>query len=298
MTHPALTAAIVAWLLLAPALTWAQVAQGQAPTPPSAPAGQIRVLSDSERAAQRAALEAGGASGTREDLWEILRQYSPALSEVLQRDPTLLDRADYLAPYPLLVDFLERHPEIRRSPSYYFGESSFREFRVLTPEERAIRSFDSMVNTAGVLLGITVLVSMLVWVIRTVVDHRRWLRQSRVQVDVHSKILDRMASNEDLLAYAKTPAGSRFLEAGPIDLGGATPVTPLGRIIWSVQAGVVLIALGLGLWIAQIGLMDEVRQGLGFIATIAVSLGVGFVASAAVAYKVSSRVGLLPAKES
>ena len=59
-----------------------------------------------------------------------------------------------------------------------------------------------------------------------------------------------------------------------------------------------LIALGLGLWIAQIGLIEEVRQGLGFIATIAVSLGVGFVASAAVAYKVSSRVGLLPAKES
>ena len=64
-------------------------------------------------------------------------------------------------------------------------------------------------------------VSVLVWVIRTVVDHRRWLRQSRVQVEVHSKILDRMASNEDLLAYAKTPAGSRFLESGPIDLGSA-----------------------------------------------------------------------------
>ena len=72
-------------------------------------------------------------------------------------------------------------------------------------------------------------VSVLVWVIRTVVDHRRWLRQSRVQVEVHSKILDRMTSNEDLLAYAKTPAGSRFLESAPIDLGtAAAPVTPFG----------------------------------------------------------------------
>ena len=129
MTHPALTAAVVAWLLLAPALTWAQApASPPAPTtPPSAPSAPVRVLSDSERAAERAALEAGGASGTRDDLWEILRQYSPALSEVIQRDPTLLDRADYLAPYPLLVDFLERHPEIRRSPSYYFGDVSFRD---------------------------------------------------------------------------------------------------------------------------------------------------------------------------
>ena len=96
------------------------------PAPPSAPSAPVRVLSDAERAAERAALEAGGAPATRDDLWQILRQYSPALGEVIQRDPTLLDRADYLAPYPLLVGFLERHPEIRRSPSYYFGDMSFR----------------------------------------------------------------------------------------------------------------------------------------------------------------------------
>ena len=301
MTHPALTAAVVAWLLLTPALTWAQtpIAQGQAPAPPSAPAAQFRVLSDADRAAQRAALEAGGAPATRDDLWQILRQYSPALTEVIQRDPTLLDRDDYLAPYPLLVAFLEQHPEIRRSPSYYFGDVSFRSFRVLSPEERAVESFDELMSSLGVLLGITVVVSGLVWMIRTLVDHRRWLRQSRVQVEVHSKILDRMTSNEDLLAYAKTPAGSRFLESTPIDPGtSAAPVTPFGRIIWSVQAGVVLIALGVGLFLAQISLIDEVRAGFKLIATVIVSLGVGFVASAAVAYKVSSKVGLLPAKES
>ncbi len=301
MTHPALTAAVVAWLLLAPALTWAQApASPPAPTtPPSAPSAPVRVSSDAERAAERAALEAGGAPATRDDLWQILRQYSPALGEVIQRDPTLLDRADYLAPYPLLVTFLERHPEIRRSPSYYFGDVSFRSFRVLSPEERAIESFDEMMAGIAVVLGLAVFLSGLVWVIRTLVDHRRWLRQSRVQVEVHSKILDRMTSNEDLLAYAKTPAGSRFLESAPIDLGTASaPATPFGRIIWSVQAGIVLIALGVGLFLAQTSLVEEVRAGFKLIATVTISLGVGFVASAAVAYKVSSRVGLLPAKES
>ena len=300
MTHPALTAAIAAWLLLAPALTWAQLQSPQAPTTsPSAPSAPVRVPSDADRAAERAALESGGAPGTRDDLWDILRQYSPALAEVIQRDPTLLDRADYLAPYPLLVTFLERHPEIRRSPSYYFGDVSFRSFRVRTPEERAIESFDSMMTSIALLIGITVVLSMLVWLIRTVVDHRRWLRQSRVQVEVHTKILDRMTTNEDLLAYAKTPAGSRFLESAPIDLGtAAAPATPFGRIIWSVQAGVVLVALGAGLLIAQTSLIDEVRAGFKLIATVTIALGVGFVASAAVAYKVSSRVGLLPAKES
>ena len=74
---------------------------------------------------------------------------------------------------------------------------------------------------------------MLVWVIRTVVDHRRWLRQSRVQVEVHSKLLDRMTSNEDLLAYAKTPAGSRFLESAPIDPGAARA----GHAVRDVSSG-------------------------------------------------------------
>ena len=31
------------------------------------------------------------------------------------------------------------------------------------------------------------------------VDHRRWLRQSKVQTEVHTKLLDRFTSNDDLL---------------------------------------------------------------------------------------------------
>lgn len=292
MTHPALTAAIVAWLMLAPALSGAQVSQAPAsPTAPLAPAAPARPLSDSERAA----LEAGGASRVRQDLYDILRQYPPSLAEVIQRDPSLLDRPDYLAPYPLLAGFLAQRPEIRRSPAYYFGSISFRTF---TPQERALDLFEEVMAGAAVLTAFCIFASLIVWVTRTSMDHRRWLRQSRVQVEVHTKLLDRLTSNEDLLAYAQTPAGSRFLESVPLEVGAQAPAAPLGRIIWSVQAGVVLIVLGLGLWIAQLSLIEEVRQGFTLIATVAASLGVGFVASGAVAYVVSSRVGLIPSKQS
>jgi hypothetical protein len=292
MEHPALTTAIVAWLLFAPAVTWAQApAAPAAPSAQPAPTAPVPPLSDAERAA----LEAGGAGRVRQDLYEILRQYPPSLGEVIQLDPSLIDRPEYLAPYPLLATFLEQHPEVRRSPGYYFGSL---EFRNVTPEERAMDLFESVLAGAAGLTVFCVVVSLMVWVIRTSIDHRRWLRQSKVQVEVHSKILDRLSSNEDLLAYAQTPAGSRFLESAPIDLGGQAPATPLGRIIWSVQAGVVLIVLGAGLWLAQLSLIDEVRQGFKLIATVAASLGVGFVASAAVAYMVSNRVGLIPSKQS
>ncbi len=172
-----------------------------------APLAPVQPLSDAERAA----LEAGGAPRVRQDLYRILRQYPPSLGEVIQRDPSLLDRADYLAPYPLLAGFLAQHPEVRRSPDYYFGSVSY---RTVTPQERALDLFEEVMAGAAALTAFCVFVSLLVWVIRTVVDHRRWLRQSRVQVEVHTKLLDRLTSNDDLLAYAQTPAGSRFLGVG------------------------------------------------------------------------------------
>ena len=46
--------------------------------------------------------------------------------------------------------------------------------------------------------------------------HRRWSRLSKIQTDVHNKLLDRFTSNEDLLAYIQTPVGRKFLESAPI----------------------------------------------------------------------------------
>ena len=70
----------------------------------------------------------------------------------------------------------------------------------------------------GFTIGTVVLavVTGVVWLIKTLVDYRRWSRLSKIQTEVHNKVLDRMQSNEDLLAYIQTPAGRRFLESTPI----------------------------------------------------------------------------------
>jgi hypothetical protein len=41
---------------------------------------------------------------------------------------------------------------------------------------------------------------------------------SKVQTEVHTKIVDRFTANDDLLAYIQSPAGSKFLESSPIHL--------------------------------------------------------------------------------
>src|SRR6185503_7961518 len=127
--------------------------------------------------------------------------------------------------------------------------------------------------------------SVFVWLIKTIVDHRRWLRTSKVQVEMHGKLLDRLTTNEDLMAYAQSPAGSRFLESTPIALDAeARASAPVGRIIWSMQAGIVLMALGGGLFLVQTSAVEEVRQALSVIQAIVGSVGAGLLVSAVAAY--------------
>jgi hypothetical protein len=121
-----------------------------------------------------------------------------------------------------------------------------------------------------------------------------------VQAEVHTKLLDRLTTNEDLLTYIQSPAGRRFLESAPISMEQEprAAAAPVGRIIWSLQAGLVLAALGAGFWFVQQNVSAEAAEGFFIIGVLALSLGVGFTASALLAYVVSTRLGLVPKPKS
>jgi hypothetical protein len=224
-----------------------------------------------------------------------MRQYPPAVGEIIQRDPSLLGKADYMSAYPALAAFMELHPEVVRNPGFYFGTYAYRES---SAGDRAFNMMEEILAGMGVATGLIGLAGVFIWLVKTIVDHRRWLRTSKVQVEMHSKLLDRLTTNEDLMAYAQSPAGSRFLESTPISLEAESRASaPVGRIIWSMQAGIVLMALGGGLLWVQKDAIDEVRQGLSVIQAIVGSVGVGLIVSAVAAYVVSGRMGILPAKK-
>jgi len=84
------------------------------------------------------------AESTREQLRNILRTYPDSVGEILRRDPSLMSRADYMAAYLQLVQFLEQHPEIPRNVEYYFeGYAPWQSRNQLDPDYEAL----------GVLLG-------------------------------------------------------------------------------------------------------------------------------------------------
>ena len=236
---------------------------------------------------------AANAHEIRERLWDLLRQYPPALGEVLQRDPSLLNQQDYLAPYPALVAFVKQHPEIGRNPAFFLGSYIYHE---RDPKEVAYDAIGVFLGGLAATGFAVAVISLLAWVIRSVIDYRRWLRLTRVQTEVHTKLMDRFTSNEDLLAYMQSPSGRRFLESTPIAIDGEARPTnaPVARILWSLQSGIVLVALGIGFWFAQgkVLVLPEASDVFYVLGVIAIALGLGFSVSAVAAYVISTRLGL------
>jgi hypothetical protein len=235
------------------------------------------------------------ARDTRERLENILTKYPPSLGLILKLDPSLLSNADYVAPYPALSVFLAQHPEIAHNPSYFF--SNVRQTTWDPRDDR--RQVYEIVG--GVLAGLAgfcafgLAIMAIGWLIRTLINYRRWNRLNKIQTDVHTKLLDRFTASEDLIVYMQTPAGKRFLESAPIPLDSEARSigAPLSRILWSVQVGVVLAAGALGLLYVSGRVVDEAAQPLFAVAAVGLALGAGFVVSAFVSYAMSRRLGLI-----
>ncbi|HEX9986373.1 MAG TPA: hypothetical protein VGF69_24155 [Thermoanaerobaculia bacterium] len=216
----------------------------------------------------------------------LLRNSPSELATILVLDPTLLSNDAFLAGYPDLAAFVAKYPEVRRNPRFYLAE-----FRLPGDASRVVDEIFEALSIASVFVLITF---ALFWLVRTIIEQRRWSRLSRVQTEVHNKILDRFGTSSEVLEYIRTPAGSKFLEAAPIPLHAAKPSqgAPLTRIVWSIQLGVVLAVAAIGMLLVSSRLSEEASHGFFALGVIGFCAGLGFVASAFVSLFVSRRLGL------
>lgn len=231
---------------------------------------------------------------TRRELAGILKQYSPSLGRLLRLDPNLMSNEQFMQPYPALAAYLNKHPEIRRSPEYYFQDyqGGYNYYRSESHE-----MWEATMAGIAVFVVVVTILSAIAWIVRTLIDYRRWHRLSKTQAEVHTKLLDRFTANAELLAYIQSPAGARFLQSAPITLdpGARSVAAPFSRILWSVQAGLVLAAAGFGLYYVSGRVNEEVTQPIFTLGIVALSLGAGFVLSAIVSFFLSKQLGLFEA---
>ena len=233
------------------------------------------------------------ADETRRAFMDVLRAHPPAVGQVLKLDPSLMRNESYLAAYPGLREFLTEYPEIAQNAGYYLqhvqGMGGWEEF---TPQQRIV---SDVLGWIGGFTAFAIVLGTLVWLIRTTLDYRRWNRLSRIQADVHTKLMDRFSSNDELLAYVQTPSGRRFLESGPSPVQEAMPAmsAPLARILWSVQIGAILLVSGVGLLFVSNRTVPDAREFFFIAGCLASAVGAGFVISAGASYVLSRRLGLL-----
>jgi hypothetical protein len=260
----------------------------------AAPARQITA----EQVAQALAMQPPSnedADRTRDQFMDLLRRYSPSVGRVFKLDPSLLTNPEYMTTYPAITAFLVQHPEITRNSAYYLEPVRFATDYNETPRSRSYDLMRNMLDWVGGLSIAAIIVSTLVWLIRSLIDYRRWIRLSKVQAEAHTKLVDRLTQNEELLAYVQSPAGAKFLESAPIalDPGSRRIGAPFTRILWSAQAGLVLMAGGLGLrYVATVITDLDAKEPFMAMGIFGMAIGFGFVVSAAVSYVLSKHLGL------
>ena len=284
LLHYALMAVLFGVL---PAAAQTPAAPG-APPSPAPPAAPVVVVDQDARQ-------------TMQQLHQLLRQYPPSVREIFRLDHSLLNRPDYMVSYPMLNAFLTQHPEIARNPAFYFGEP----FINVSEPAGAVGVAREIRNTFEGLFFAAVFISaflVIAWVIKQVIDHRRWQRLTAAQRDVHNKLIDRLTTNDELLAYLESPTGRRFFDGVPLPADARLPQrvdAPVNRILWSVQVGIVLAVVGAALWMLfpRSG-DDDVTKAFLLLGAMILALGSGIVVSALVSWALSIRLGLMERPQS
>ncbi|HEY1579886.1 MAG TPA: hypothetical protein VGF82_22700 [Terracidiphilus sp.] len=272
------------------------VAQKNAATPPpAATESQAPVPNERDVAA------------TQTELIHMLR-LSPTLTTVVSHDPSLLSNQEYVAHNnPQLAAFLAAHPEVARNPEFYlFSHLKHEDGQPDEALERAVwpdvyrgdtrsswaRFWDSLVPLLAFACGL----GALLWLSRIFLENRRWNRIFKMQSDVHTKLIEKFTSNQELASYMETDAGRKFLEAAPIpvafDEQQRVP-SSVARVLTPLQTGIVMVLLGLGLLsLQQAG--PDMQTPMRILGTLVLAPGIGFIISAGVSWLLAQRLGLMP----
>ncbi len=124
------------------------------------------------------------------------------------------------------------------------------------------------------------------WLIFSMV---RRVKLARMQSELHSKLIDKIGSSPESLAYLNTEAGKQLVASMGIDQPRREPYS---RILSSVQAGVILVLVGFVLVILGLTFANT-KEGFCILGDLAVALGAGFLISAWISYRLSKKFGLL-----
>jgi hypothetical protein len=150
----------------------------------------------------------------------------------------------------------------------------------------------------GAFMFFVCILAALIWLLRVLLENRRWGRMLKMQTEMHSRLLDKFTTNDELLAYMNSDAGKRFLESTPMAPGiddGPFRGNIIGRVLIPAQVGVVLALLGMGFLLLRGRIPGTSPATMMLVlGTLALMLGLGFIIAAGLSWGMAQHFGLLP----
>lgn len=125
------------------------------------------------------------------------------------------------------------------------------------------------------------------WGIKAAGASRREARQSQLQADLQSRLLDKVHTSQELAEILDTEAGKAVLVAAP-----AERANPYAKILGSIQTGIVLSLAGV-VFLVTGGWFPEGEKAMVFVGAMGLALGIGFLLSAAASLRLSRLWGLI-----
>ncbi len=248
---------------------------------------------------------------TQEQVLHLLR-LSPTMTAAIAADPSLLADQTYVArSNPELAQFMASHPDIARNPEFYLfsklnPSDRHRDQALqrviwpdLTPADHEPSQASAIVHDLVPIVLFPVFFLAIVWVVRIFVDSRRWNRTFKQQSEIHGRLIEKLGTSQELVAYMETEAGKRFLMASPIAAGpefGQQMPNTVSRVLTSLSTGIVLALVGVGFLLLRNAGPDTPEPML-IMGTLLLMPGIGFILSAGVTWVLAKRLGLMPEKE-
>lgn len=139
-------------------------------------------------------------------------------------------------------------------------------------------------------LGISLIICI-AWIITNITRSLKQRANTRTRADIYNRLIDKFGAAPEFIAFLQSDAGLRFIEENTVE-----PAAPVGRILTSMQAGVVLSLVGLGLLFIA-GTENSVGHDfyiiVMMIGIVGLAIGVGLLASAYVSQRLCKAWGIL-----
>jgi hypothetical protein len=135
-----------------------------------------------------------------------------------------------------------------------------------------------------------------VWIVKVISNNKRRQRIVEVQKDMQARLFDKFGTSQEMIAYLNSEAGAKFLDSASVE-----HAKPFGRVLGSIQAGLILFLLGIAMLIvcftvptAGFTIQEHAQTAHGLLAVslLLLAFGLGFLVSAGVSYKLSKNWGL------